>query len=233
MAAFLELADDLAVPEILVDEAVNHATDQIDRENFVNQGTKENKILEPVQNCKAEQNKVDAYSNLYSHLVEKKVIIQTIGAATAITWWGVSTIDPKKTDTSTLKSLLTPLDVELYCYSLNYEELSSFLKNYKYVSSDQIAIISTAQNEEAKQRQEQDQKKKVEAIPQPMKNAQNFGNPKKPTSTKTKDPIKEEKKDNLCRICEKRSKMCKDRKERNVGGKRTKKAKRKSKRAKN
>lgn len=231
MADFLGLADDLAVPEIIEGEAANHATNQIDRENFVNQGAQQNKILEPVQNCKAEQSKVDAYSNLYSHLVEKEVIIQEIGAATVITWLGVSRIDPKKTDTSTLKSLLTPSTIELYCYSINYAELSSFLKNYKYVSSDQIAIVSTAYDEEVKQREQpKDETRPQQKLlnPPPTQNIKPANLIKKRAFTRTikMNEIKRKKQEKIKNICQ----MCK---ERNIGGKRTRKAKRKSKRSKN
>lgn len=130
------------------DKAIEKSNNEIRYENFIPQA-KKTTILTLIPNCQIQKPgwfSDDVYFVLYYYLVKKNVIKKKTGIVSMFTWSRIFTINPDLIETSKLKELInkdsSDFPDQLKCYTLDYEQLSTLLKNYKYAAVDELNLLT-------------------------------------------------------------------------------------------
>jgi hypothetical protein len=170
---FIGTAADKAVVK-----AVEKSNNEIHFDNFIPQA-KKTTILTLIPNCQLQKpgwfgnssytidDKLlnDAYLDLYDYLVKKGVITKKVAAASIWTWDSVYTIDTNLIESDKLKKIISKDSSEfpdlLKCYTIDYEQLSTLLHNYKYAAIDEVNLIT---NKGGKRKRNKTKKRKTKKI---------------------------------------------------------------------
>jgi hypothetical protein len=80
------------------------------------------------------------------------------------TWSRIFTINPDLIETSKLKELInkdsSDFPDQLKCYNIDYGQLSTFLKNYKYAAVDELNLLTNKGGRRKKNNKNKTKKRK-------------------------------------------------------------------------